>query len=189
MAVADKLNELRIKASLIADKITGMMDITVEVHEGVAVLQGVVEDQEQKRAAEDLAYEVEGIHEVVNEIRVSPVHEDETSDAHLGYSLAQGDVSDTPFAIAGESAGPDANQPTSEQFPGQFSDSEIEDQVHERLAFQDIVDASQVKLRSINQIVHLTGSVATTEDLYNLHDVVLNTRGVMGISSEVAVTE
>jgi len=189
MAVADKLNELRIKASLIADQSTGLMEISVEVHEGVAVLQGEVQREEQKRTAEELAYEVEGIHDVVNELRVVKGDEIQTAQAHLGYAMAEGDVSDTPFAIGGESAGPQPSAATTEQFPGEFSDAEIENEVRQKLQNQGVLDSSDVKFSSVNQIVHLKGSVKTPDDLYNLHDMVLNVRGVMGINSDVAVRE
>jgi osmotically-inducible protein OsmY len=41
----------------------------------------------------------------------------------------------------------------------------------------------------VNQIVYLKGAVGTNDDLNRLQDMVLNTRGVMGISSEVVVRE
>lgn len=189
MAVADKLNELKIKANLIADENTGLMEISVEVHDGVAVLQGDVENEDQKRIAEELAYEVEGIHEVVNDLTIVHGDENQTAKAHLGYTMATGDVGDTPFAIGGESSGPGPGIASSEQFPGEFDDAEIVKEVHQKLASQDIVDVSDIKANSINQIVHLKGSVKTPQDLYNLHDLVLNVRGVMGINSDVAVRE
>ena len=188
MAVADKLNELKIKANLIADEATGLMEINVNVHEGVAVLEGEVENEEQKAVAEELAYGVDGIHEVVNDLKIVQRNEEETK-AHLGYTMAEGDVGDTPFAIGGEMSGPGPGAATSEQFPGEFSDSEIEQDVRRKLENQDEIDVSEVKLTCANQIVHLKGTVKTPEDLYNLHDVVLNVRGVMGINSDVGVKE
>jgi len=189
MAVTNKLNELRVKASLIANKDVGLMEINVEVEDGVAVLTGEVETEHQKQVAESLAYQVEEIDEVINQIQVTTPSDEDMVDAHLGYSLAEGDVGQTTFAIAGESAGPGASLAASEQFPGEFTDDEIEDEVREKLAAQDLVDTSDVKFRSVNQIVKLEGAVQTTEDLYNLHDMVLNVRGVMGIESEVSVRE
>lgn len=189
MAVADKLNELRIKASLIADQTTGMSEIKVEVHDGVAVLQGEVDNEDQKRIAEELAYEIEGIHEVVNDLKIVHGDENQTAKAHMGYTMAEGDIGETAFAIGGESAGPGSGVVSSEQFPGEFDDADIEREVDHKLASQKAIDLSEVKAKSINQIVHLQGSVKTTEDLYNLHDMVLNIRGVMGIESDVAVKE
>ncbi len=190
MAVADKLNELKIKANLIADDTTGLMEISVEVHDGVAVLQGEVENEEQKQAAEDIAYEVDGIDEVVNELKITEHIEEQTATAHLGMSMAEGDVGDTAFAIGGESvAGPGPGLPSSEQFPGEFEDEEIEQDVRRKLESQNEVQVTNLKVRSANQIVHLQGCVNTPEDLYNLHDIVLNVRGVMGINSDVAVRE
>lgn len=189
MPVADKLNALRIKANLIADERVGLMEIEPEVDEGVAVLRGEVETEEQRRIAEELAYEVEGVDEVINEIKVVASHKGELSDAHLGYGALEGDAGDTAFAIGGESAGASSGLASSEQFLGEFTDEEIEREVREKLDSQDEIDVSDIRFKSVNQIVHLQGSVKTGEDLYKLHDKVLNVRGVMGVSSEVSIKE
>lgn len=189
MAVADKLSALRIKANLISDQSVGLMEISTEVEDGVAVLKGEVQTEDQKHIAEELAYQVEGIDEVVNEIRVVAANEDDVIDAHMGYSLAEGNVGETAFAIGGESAGAGSGLASSEQFPGEFSDEDIEREARERLASESEIDVSDVRLKSVNQIVHLQGSVKTADDLYNLHDMVLNVRGVMGINSDVAIKE
>ncbi len=189
MAVTNKLNELRVKVNLIANKDVGLMEINVEVENGVAVLTGEVETEDQKAIAEAVAYDTDDIEEVINQIQVVARDEDDLIDGHLGYSLAEGDVGETAFAIAGESAGPGAGIATSEQFPGEFTDDEIEDWVRDKLDSQSIVDVSQVRLRSVNQMVHLQGAVQTAENLYDLHDMVLSVRGVMGVESEVAIRE
>jgi osmotically-inducible protein OsmY len=190
MAVIDKLRALQIKANIIADRTVGMMEINTQVHGGVAVLAGDVETEEQKRIAEELAWDVEGVHEVRNEIRVVPRSPDaERDDAHLGYGPAEGSVGDTAFSIDGGYEVPGPGIPTTEQFPGQFTDEEVEEEVYDKLATQHEVEISDVEIESANQIVYLKGSVRTYEDLARLHDMVLNIRGVMGISSEVAVRE
>jgi len=194
MAVADKLSALRIKANLIADDRIGMMDISAEVHDGVAILRGEVHSEEQRAIAEELAYDVDEIEEVQNEINVMPESEEELemeapADSHLGYGMVEGDIGDTPFAIGGESAGPGPAAITSEQFPGEFSDDEIDQEVTERLEAQEEVDASGIKHWTANQIVHLKGALRTEEDLNKLQDIILNARGVMGIRSEVVIEE
>lgn len=189
MPVADKLSALRIKANLIADQTVGLMEIEADVEDGVAVLRGEVETEEQKRVAEELAYEVEGIDEIINELRVVSGNEADLADAHLGYSLAAGNYGETAFAIGGESAGPGPSMASSEQFPGEFTDEEIDREVGDKLISRDEVDVSDVKFRSINQIIHLEGSVQTGDDLNKLHDIILNVRGVMGVSSEVSIRE
>lgn len=189
MAVGDKLSALKIKANLIANETIGLMEINAEVEDGVAVLRGEVNTEQQKLLAEELAYEIGEIEEVVNEISVLPISEDAPTDAHLGYSLMEGDYGETAFAIGGESAGPSPTMATSEQFPGEFMDEDIEHDVSERLASESEIDATDVRSKSVNQIVHLEGSVKTPDDLYKLHDVVLNVRGVMGIHSNVAIKE
>jgi osmotically-inducible protein OsmY len=194
MAVADLLKAVQIKANLIADKQVGLMEIDAEVHDGVAVLTGDVTTEEEKRIAEEIAYEIEGIHDVHNEIRVVPVSTEEMlanaiPDLHLGYGRAEGNVGRTPFAIAGENAAPGPGMPSIEQFPGQFSDDEIESEVREKLDSQSRIDVSDIQFCSANQVIFMKGSVKTSEEMDLLRDMVLSVRGVMGISSEVSVTE
>ena len=190
MAVIDKLKALQIKAGIIADQTVGLMEISTQVHGGVAVLAGEVESEEQKHIAEEIAYEVQGVHEVRNEIRVVPPSpEAERPNAHLGYGPIEGSIGDTAFSISGAYEAPGPGLPTTEQFPGQFTDQEIEEEVYDKLATQREVEISDVEIESINQIVYLKGSVRTYDDLTRLQDLVLNIRGVMGISSEVVVRE
>lgn len=194
MAVADKLRELQIKANLIADKRLGLMEIDVEVQDGVATLTGDVTSRREKRRAEELAYEVDGIYEVSNEICVVPLTAEEmlTRDvinAHMGYGPAEGSIGDTAFAISGEYTAPGPGLATSEQFPGEYTDDDVEREVTDKLASQDEVDASKVSFCSANQIVYIKGSVKSADELNRLQDILMNVRGVMGISSEVTVEE
>ena len=190
MVVADKLTALRIKANLIADREVGLLEINTEVHDGIAVLTGEVHTEDQKRIAEELAYQIQEVHDVENHITVVARSLDEVLlcegvDAHLGYGRTEGDVGDTAFAISGEDYGPGPGLASSEQFPGLFTDGQIEHEVRRRLATQRAVDVSRVEFGCVNQIVELRGSVPTPEDLNTLQDMVLNLRGVMGVSSEV----
>lgn len=193
MVVTDKLKALRIKANLIADQTVGLMDIRTEVHDGTAILSGEVESEEQKRTAEELAYEIEGIDEVRNDLEVRPVSQQspmcEGPNAHLGLGAMEGSFGDTIFSLSGGYAAPGPGVPASEQFPGEFTDEQIEEEVHERLTSQHDVDASRVRAISHKQVVYLKGTVRTPEELYTLQDLVLNTRGVMGVCSEVSVQE
>lgn len=194
MAVADKLTALRIKVNLIADRRVGLMEINTDVHDGIAVLTGEVETEEQKQVAEELAYEVEGIEEVDNEILVIPSGSTEAAvgeagGAHMGYGLAEGDVGDTTFDISGAFTAPGPGLATTEQFPGQFTDEEIEEEVKDKLDSQDEIDVTDIEFSSTNQIVHLTGVVNTPDDLNLLQDMVMNVRGVMGVTSDITVRE
>lgn len=194
MAVAEKLVALRIKANLIADKEVGLLDINVDVHCGVAVLSGEVYSAEQKRIAEELAYQIEGVFEVENELQViesslEQVLLCECEDAHLGYGPAEGDIGDTVFSISGAHYAPGPGLATSEQFPGQFTDEDVICEVRTKLGGQDEIDVSRVKIDCANQIAHLRGVVKTSEDLNRLYDMVLNVRGVMGVSSDVSVEQ
>lgn len=195
MSVAEKLRSLQIKANLIADKQLGLMEIDVEVQDGVATLTGEVANRREKRQAEALAYEVDGIYEVCNEIHVASLTTEEMltrefANAHMGYGPAEGSVGDTTYAISGEYTAPGPGLATSEQFPGEYTDDDVDREVAEKLASQqDELDASNVSFCSANQIVYMKGSVKTSDELNRLGDIVMNVRGVMGVRSEVSVEE
>lgn len=194
MRVADKLKALRIKANLIADEKVGLMEINAEVHDGLAILTGEVENEEQKRIAEEIAYQTDGIEEVRNEIKVVPVTRNwfipgGPEDAHLGYGPVEGSFGKTAFSLSGSEEFPGPGAPTSEQFPGQFTDAEIDEEIHDRLAAETDIDTSKIEYATNNQIVRLSGSVRTQEDLNKLLDVIINVRGVMGIDSDVVVEQ
>lgn len=44
--------------------------IAVEVHDGIVTLDGSVDDREMRRAAEDVAWSVYGVHDVINNLAV-----------------------------------------------------------------------------------------------------------------------
>lgn len=189
MAVADRLRAVQIKANLIADAKIGLMEIEVDVQDGVATLTGDVTSDAEKETAERLAYEIDGIHEVVNELRVLPISCEEMltcdlTDSQLGYGPIERDAGDTAFNLSGRFAPPGPGVPTSEQFPGQFSDTDVEEEVRDRLAGQDDVDTSRIAFDSVNQVVYLKGAVKTGTDLNKLRDLVMNARGVMGVRTD-----
>ncbi|MHB9036730.1 MAG: BON domain-containing protein [Armatimonadota bacterium] len=192
MAVGDRLKAMEIKANLIADDRVRLMEIDAEVHGYLAVLSGDVESADQKMLAEELAFEVDGIQEVENNIRiVSQVPEKASAydgfEPKLGYGPAEGDAGDTPFSLSNEYSVPGPGIPTSEQFPGEFSDEVVESEVKHRLASQHEVDVSGVRFELENQIVKIEGSVETTDDLNRLQEMIIGVRGVMGVNSKVNV--
>lgn len=101
----------------------------------------------------------------------------------------EGSFGETAFSLSGSEEFPGPGAPTSEQFPGQFTDAEIDEEIHDRLAAEPEIDTSKIEYATNNQIVHLSGFVRTQEDLNKLLDIVTNVRGVMGIDSDVKVEQ
>ncbi|MCE5198399.1 MAG: BON domain-containing protein [Armatimonadota bacterium] len=194
MAVADRLKAVQIKANLIADERVRLMEIRVEVHGGLAILSGDVETLIQKQVAEDLAYDVDGIEEVENLIRIAPaLSEDELAlddyDPHFGYGPIEHDAGAMPFALSDAYSVPGPGVPSIEQFPGELTDDDIEDQLKKKLDAQNEVDVSGIKFCSANHIVFMKGILQTAEDLNRLRDIVLSVQGVMGVSTEISTEE
>ncbi len=190
MAVMDRLKAVQIKANLIADERLGLMEIDVDVHSGIATLSGDAASEEEKQAAEELAYKVDGILDVENFIRVIPMNRDEmlvseVSDPHLGYGPAEGDIGDTAFGLSGEYAG----AVVSEQFPDQYSDEEISEEVSKMLATENELDVSNIEFSVSNQIVSLQGKVKTNDELNQLRDMITKIRGALGVSTEDVIAD
>jgi osmotically-inducible protein OsmY len=57
--------------SLIEDPDLNASDITVKMDQGAVILSGSVDSRWEKRQAEDIAYSVAGVSEVINKLRVS----------------------------------------------------------------------------------------------------------------------
>ena len=192
MTLPDSLLAVRIRANLIADRSIGLMEIQAHVHDGVATLIGEVETNDQRRLAEEIASNTPGVASVRNQIHLLPQAADsepeEVGDAHMGYGLAEGTVGDTAFEISGAATAPGSGIAASEQFAGQFTDYEIEEDVAELLATQQEIDASQIQAFSANQ-VHIKGAVKDAAALNRLQEMVLQVRGVMGVKSKVTVKE
>ncbi|MCE5314845.1 MAG: BON domain-containing protein [Armatimonadota bacterium] len=192
MAVGNRLKAMEIKANLIGDDRVRLMEIDVEVDGYLAILSGDVETDEQKRLAEELAFEVDGIQEIENNIQVvSPPPEQASAydgfEPRLGYGPAEGDVGDTAFSLSDDYSVPGPGVPASEQFPGEFSDEALVSEVKHMLASQREVDVSRVKIEMENQVFNLTGSVETADDLNRLQEMILRMRGVMGVNSKLKV--
>lgn len=68
----DKTITAEVKAKLVADKISNLTRVGVSTVNGTVYLDGVVESDEQKAGAEQLARRVDGVQGIVNNIQVRP---------------------------------------------------------------------------------------------------------------------
>jgi hyperosmotically inducible protein len=59
-----------VKSTLVADKVSNLTRVDVDTTNGVVSLNGVVESQEQKARAEQLASRVDGVRKVVNNLQI-----------------------------------------------------------------------------------------------------------------------
>ena len=168
------------------------MEINADVHEGIATLTGEVDNEKQKQLAEELAYEVEGVFEVQNDIQIVPQFTNlltgcDQTGAHLGFGPMEGNRGKTPFSLSGQYSAPGPGFATSEQFPGEFTDEEIEKELHNKLSEQSEVDISNIQFTVNNQVVQANGTVNTSDDANLLQDIIMNIRGVMGICGNVTI--
>ena len=60
----------KVKAALAADTTTNPLNVDVDTNEGVVRLSGMVEEADNRRRAEEVARNVEGVRRVVNDLQV-----------------------------------------------------------------------------------------------------------------------
>ncbi len=68
MALSDFVLKARVNLALIRDPRVGSLDVGVHAADGNLTLNGDVDTVEERRAAEEVARSVEGVHSVLNEI-------------------------------------------------------------------------------------------------------------------------
>lgn len=68
----DEWMEKRIEIDLALNRNVNLKDIDVEVNSGVATLSGTVQDDAERRVAEESANEINGVRQVRNNLRVEP---------------------------------------------------------------------------------------------------------------------
>jgi hyperosmotically inducible protein len=61
----------RVKTALVMDKASNLTRVDVDTNRGVVYLNGVVDSQQQKARAQDLASRVGGVEKVVNNLQVA----------------------------------------------------------------------------------------------------------------------
>jgi hyperosmotically inducible protein len=59
-----------VKSTLVADKVANLTRVDVDTNRGVVSLNGIVESNDQKTRAEQLARRVDGVKNVVNNLQV-----------------------------------------------------------------------------------------------------------------------
>jgi hyperosmotically inducible periplasmic protein len=59
-----------VKSTLVADKVANLTRVDVDTNRGVVSLNGIVESNDQKARAEQLARRVDGVKNVVNNLQV-----------------------------------------------------------------------------------------------------------------------
>jgi hypothetical protein len=60
----------KVKAALIEDSVVSGLEINVETYKGTVQLNGFVDSQDQKECAEEIAQDVKGVEDVINNLTV-----------------------------------------------------------------------------------------------------------------------
>lgn len=193
MAAVDLLNRVKVKAMIFSDRRVGVLDIDVEVHDGTALLRGEVESEEQKQIAEQLTWEVDGISEVENEIRVVPESQTMAPDQGEVILPAAGMVGDT-MAAPGGAAGPGITgavpphwwMPTEE---AGITTSALTEAVERRIAEDGRITSRNIHVTVDGTRVTLQGTVDSLEESYLVQDAAESVTGITEVNNELQIEE
>ncbi len=68
----DQAVNARVKTALLQDEVVAGFDVSTTTFDGVVQLSGFVDNQDQQARAEEVARDVSGVQEVINNITVNP---------------------------------------------------------------------------------------------------------------------
>lgn len=162
MSAADELKAVQIKANFVADKELTLLDISTGVQDGVACISGEVANPEQKALAEEIAYSIEGVCEVVNDISVVP----DCLKTVLRCTLEEGAV-------------------VCKEIPAEDEADSLELELKASLG--KLFHGIQISVSNF-KIACVDGCVGSQEELVQLQRIVLCTQGVVGMDSCIEIT-
>ncbi|MCA1797895.1 MAG: BON domain-containing protein [Xanthomonadaceae bacterium] len=70
--LSDAWISTKVKTAMASSEHLRVIDVNVEVHDGVVQLSGFVDDESQIPEAEQVAREVEGVESVINDLQLKP---------------------------------------------------------------------------------------------------------------------
>lgn len=75
--IDDTAINARVKTALLRDNVVGGFDVSTTTYDRTVQLSGFVDTEEQRERAAEVASEVDGVEDVVNNIEIKPRAEDE----------------------------------------------------------------------------------------------------------------
>lgn len=153
--VTDAALTTKIKAKLAADSRVKASDISVTTNGNVAVLTGTAPSAEAKKAAEDLALNVEGVTKVDNRIEAP------SAAATLGADMKAGAKN------AGE----------------KVTDGWITTKVKSQLVADELTKASKIKVSTKDNVVVLSGKAASEAEKAQAIKLAIGTEGVKEVDA------
>lgn len=142
--ISDDAVESSIESAVVRDPYLESFEIDVDVHRGIATLEGMVDTWYEKARADDVASRTEGVIAVNNDLAVDedvtiltydPFVDDYDLYVYEWYAFEPGYTLDT--------------------------DAEIHEEIHEELFWSPFVDADEVRVTVNDGVATLTGTVDT----------------------------
>jgi osmotically-inducible protein OsmY len=191
-STSDLLQTVKVKVGLLADRRVSGLDINVVVDNGVARLTGVVDSEEEKNAAEDVASGIEGVIEVENEIVVSPsvgqmTESEEERLAGMPEGVPMIGLAAAPPAYGGIAPGVSTvRSPTIDEYG---TDEDIADTVRESLRQDERAPWSHIQVCADLGIVYLSGKVRTLDQFMIAEQIASDVPGVKAVKNELEIEE
>ena len=160
--VDDSVITTKVKARLVKDKQVRARDIEVKTVNGVVELSGTARSKREASKAASIARNVKGVKSVKNDIQVAAASAPEKMPAKDRPATAKG--SDQPV-----------------------SDSVITTKVKALYAKDKDVSFRTVEVKTVNGVVHLSGTAKTKQEADKAESIARDCEGVKSVKNEIRV--
>jgi osmotically-inducible protein OsmY len=190
-ATSDLLGTVKIRVGLLSDARVSALDVDVDVDNGVARLTGIVDTDEQKMWAEEVASSVEGVVEVENEIVVES-YQARTAELE-GEALLNMPTeipgmigpARAPAAYGGPAPGVMTVLPPDEA--GTATGDELIGRVWDALCTDERVTSRSIRVHADRQQVYIHGKVGSFEELVAVENIAAAVPGVQSIENDLKI--
>jgi osmotically-inducible protein OsmY len=190
-ATSDLLSTVKIKVGLLSDTRISVLDVDVSVDNGVASLTGIVDTNEERMWAEEVASSVEGVVEVKNEIvvesfqaRTAELEEEALSNMPTGIPGMVGPAR-APAAYGGLAPGVLTVLPPDSS--GKATGDELIGRVWDALSTDERVTSRDIRVHADGQQIYIHGKVGSFDELVAVETIAAAVPGVQSIENDLKI--
>jgi hyperosmotically inducible protein len=178
--IDDTVITTKVKAQFIKDKGTRNAQIDVKTVNGVVELSGTANSRTQVSKAVSIARKVKGVKSVKNDVQV------------VSKQAAAGSVQTAPSEASNMDKTKPQPKPTSTAKSGSGSNQPVEDtvittKVKALMVKDKDVSASTVEVKTVNGVVHLTGTAKSGQEADKAVSIARGVTGVTSVKNDIKV--
>jgi osmotically-inducible protein OsmY len=187
--VADATTTAKIATAFLFNEHLNPYSIQAETRDGTVTLSGTVDNRMQRDLAERVAKSIEGVRQVVNNIRIAgQASQAATETRPKAQESPQPQVSAPSSSPRLEQAQREPSESIPLGGPSEVDEAALTAAIQTRLEYQRGVDERGVRIEVRNGEVTLEGTVPSQQQLRQIEEIVGSTRGVTAVYNRLEVT-